>query len=164
MSGDNHNAACRPRGHREYFTRRDGSLGELEDAHPPAPDEAFAPGVHADVLQRMMSSLIASGPGHLQLSKSQCRAAKTSGADDTLCLFPAVNMGGVGAAAMTHIMKSHSLPSVPGLLKVSLLYRYQQPQHPCHCVIQTPTSCCQSAIASGKVRFTACTMSMEASE
>lgn len=99
-----------------FALKRDGSLAELEKAHPPKPDDSLSPGTHADLLQRMMSSMVPSGPGHLQLSK--------------------MNMGGAGAAAMTHIMKSHSLPSVPGLMK--------------------------SAIASGKVRFVACTMSMEA--
>lgn len=47
-----------------------------------------------------------------------------------------MNMGGAGAAMMQRIMASHDLPTVPGLL--------------------------QSAMQSGRVRFVACTMSMEA--
>ena len=58
--------------------RRDGSLGELEKAHPPIPDDELAPGTHAGLLQRMMSSMIASGPGHLQLSKSKLEASTFS--------------------------------------------------------------------------------------
>lgn len=104
--------------------RRDGSLAELEKAHPPKPDDSLSPGTHADLLQRMMSSMVPSGPGHLQLSKSKSvlRDLVAAVPYDFLCTTTtipvAVNMGGAGAAAMTHIMKSHSLPSVPGLMKV----------------------------------------------